>query len=62
MPHDGETCTKLGTYKSGCCDVERVVAEGAKFPRCPDHPDRPTEWILLLEPVRSKKPASPTQR
>jgi hypothetical protein len=55
MPGEGETCTKLATYKSACCDVERVIGAGARFPRCPNHPDRPTLWTLLLEPVRNKK-------
>ena len=57
MPGDGETCKKLATYKSACCDVERVVAEGAKFPRCPNHPEQSTEWKPLLEPLRNKKTA-----
>lgn len=56
VPFDGEICTKLGTYKSGCCQQEVVVAQGARFPRCPNHKDRPTEWKLLLEPKEFKKP------
>jgi hypothetical protein len=49
MPRDGEKCTKLGTYKTDCCEIELVVAAGAKFPRCAKHSEQQTEWRLLPE-------------
>jgi len=58
MPLDGEKCTKLGTYKTDCCDVELVIAVGAKFPRCRKHPDISTEWRLLPEFTRNPFKAS----
>jgi len=62
MPLAGETCTKLGTYKNTCCDVELVIAGGAKFPGCVKHPDQPTEWRLLPELQRIKKLGSKTKK
>lgn len=56
MPFDGDVCNKLGTYKNGCCDQEVVVAEGAKFPRCRNHPNKPTEWKFLPEPSITRRP------
>jgi hypothetical protein len=58
MPHDGEKCTTLGTYKTDCCEVELVIAAGAKFPRCTKHPEEPTEWRLLPELIQRPDKAS----
>ncbi len=52
MAFDGDRCEKLGTYKSECCAIELVIAQGARFPRCQNHPGRPTEWRLLPELTR----------
>lgn len=58
MPLDGEKCTKLGTYKSTCCETELVIAAGAKFPRCKNHLDQATEWKLLPEIAQTTKKMS----
>ena len=62
MPVDGEKCVILGTYKSACCDVELVVASGARFPRCQKHSDQPTEWKLLPELLRKPKKLSKSKK
>jgi len=44
MPYNGETSNRFGVYKSVCCGLEIVIAEGAKFPDCRKHPKLPTIW------------------
>jgi hypothetical protein len=62
MPREGEKCVKLGTYKTDCCEIELVVAAGAKFPRCSKHPDKPTEWRLLPELIQHPAKATYKQK
>jgi len=53
MAQNGDINEKFGIYKSVCCDAEIVIAEGKKFPECPRHPNRTTEWTIVIEPQES---------
>jgi hypothetical protein len=44
MPLNGDTNERFGVYMSVCCGMEIVIAEGAKFPYCPNHPKLSTKW------------------
>jgi hypothetical protein len=44
MHQNGEKNTKFGVYRSLCCGFEFVIAEGATFPDCPNHPKLTTHW------------------
>jgi hypothetical protein len=44
MPQNGEKNTTFGVYRSLCCGFEVVIAAGAKFPDCPNHPKLKTQW------------------
>jgi hypothetical protein len=49
MAQNGELNTKFGVYRSICCKSEIVIAEGVKFPDCPNHIKLTTEWKLVVE-------------
>ena len=44
MPKSGQSNLKFAVYMSGCCGAEIVIAEGARFPYRPEHPEQPTTW------------------
>ena len=44
MPHNGDTNTISGVYKTLCCDAEIVIGPGAVFPYCPNHKNLPAQW------------------
>jgi hypothetical protein len=44
VPQTGETNELFGVFASECCRSEIVIATGAKFPGCPNHPDEITTW------------------
>jgi hypothetical protein len=44
MPWNGDINERFGVYQSVCCGMEIVIAEGAKFPNCPNHPKPVTKW------------------
>jgi hypothetical protein len=44
MPQTGEKNTLFGVFGSDCCGVEIVIASGAVFPKCPNHPESGTFW------------------
>jgi hypothetical protein len=44
MAQNGEINERFGVYKSLCCGLEIVLAEGASFPDCPNHPKLTTQW------------------
>jgi hypothetical protein len=48
VPHNGQVNEKFGVYRSLCCGAEIVIAKGAIFPECPNHP-RYTTWKLLSQ-------------
>ena len=53
MPANGEISKKFGVYKNLCCGAEIVIAEGAAFPDCPNHPRLTTVWKTAPEePIR----------
>jgi len=47
MPSNGELNKKFGVYKTLCCGCEIVIAEGMKFPDCPNHSKLTTIWKPL---------------
>jgi hypothetical protein len=49
MPISGQSNPKFGVYISECCGSEIVIAEGARFPPCPDHPDCRTKWMSIVD-------------
>jgi hypothetical protein len=44
VPQNGETNKRFGVYRSICCGIEIVIAEGMTFPDCPNHPKLSTYW------------------
>jgi len=54
MPQNGDVNKKFGVYRTLCCAAEVVIAEGASFPDCPNHPKLPTIWKALSDerPIR----------
>jgi len=53
VPANGDINIGFGVYRSVCCGLEIVIAEGAKFPDCPKHPNLPTKWKSTTdEPIR----------
>ena len=53
MPRNGDINNRFGVYKSLCCGLEIVIAEGVTFPDCPRHLKLTTEWKPLVdEPIQ----------
>jgi len=53
MPYNGEISDRFGVYTTVCCGAEIAIAEGAKFPDCPNHPKFVTKWKPTTdEPIR----------
>lgn len=53
MPSNGEINKEFGVYRSICCGLEIVLASGASFPDCPNHPKLPTVWKSISDqPIR----------
>ena len=55
MPTNGDINKKFGVYKSACCGMEIVIADGAEFPTCPAHPKLTTKWAVLPEDATEKE-------
>jgi hypothetical protein len=62
MPHNGETSSLFGVYRSLCCDAEIVISVGAVFPDCPNHTNLPTEWKRILDADPATHEANPNGR
>ncbi len=60
MPHNGESNTQFGVYRSTCCGQEIVIRAGATFPDCSNHRHLITAWepvevdIIDLTAVKKK--------
>ncbi|HEY2384494.1 MAG TPA: hypothetical protein VGK48_25225 [Terriglobia bacterium] len=54
MPANGEINSEFGVYRNVCCGLEVVLAAGAAFPDCPNHPRLPTAWKSISDdqPIR----------
>jgi len=51
VPQNGEYNTQFGLYGSVCCGSEIVIRAGAKFPKCPKHPEENTRWEPIEIPA-----------
>ena len=61
VPWNGDINERFGVYRNVCCGLEIAIAEGAKFPDCPNHPKLTTKWKSTTDdPISDNSPSPGT--